>query len=255
MKIGVVGYGFVGNATAERLGGHELFILDPPKNYHDDISDCDIIFICINETNHEMSNLDKLVDTLVKLNDRCIFVIRTTVIPGTTDYLIQKYNRVFAFMPEFLTQKMAKFDTRYPDKLIIGAQEYGIFFILKNLFGNHQNLLHVKPIEAELGKLAMNTLATIKIVYAEELNALAKVLGAEYSNIYHIFQFDMRAQGGHLQPGLDGYRGADGKCLPKDSNFMVETGKKYNSRMSLTETAVKLNEMLLKFKNHGENNG
>ena len=250
MKIGIVGYGFVGKATAERLEGHELFILDPPENYNDDLSDCDIIFVCINETDPTMENINNLVETLVKLNNRCIFVIRTTVIPGTTDYLIQEYNRIFVFMPEFLTQKMSKFDTRYPDKLIIGAHEYGTYFILKNLFGNYKNTLHVKPIEAELGKLAINTLATIKVVYAEELNDLVKVLGIEYANIYNMFQFDLRAQGGHLQPSLDGYRGAGGKCLNKDSEFMAETGKKYNSRMSLTETAVALNKLYL-----GENHG
>jgi UDP-N-acetyl-D-mannosaminuronate dehydrogenase len=38
-------------------------------------------------------------------------------------------------------------------------------------------------------------------------------------------------------------------CLPKDSEFLVKTGELYNSRMSLLETAIKLNEMMLRFKN------
>jgi len=79
---------------------------------------------------------------------------------------------------------------------------------------------------------------------------LAKTIGAEYSNIYNILQFDMRTMGSHLIPGLDGYRGAGGKCLNKDSNFLVETGKKYNSKMSLLETTVKENEILLNMKGH-----
>jgi len=75
---------------------------------------------------------------------------------------------------------------------------------------------------------------------------LAKTIGAEYSNIYNILQFDMRTMGSHLIPGLDGYRGAGGKCLHKDSEFLAETGRKYNSKMSLTETAVALNKLYLK---------
>ena len=73
MKIGIIGNGFVGKATAERLEGHELFILDPPKGIEDDISNCDIVFVCINETDPSMENLNKVVENLVKQNERCFF--------------------------------------------------------------------------------------------------------------------------------------------------------------------------------------
>ena len=96
----------------------------------------------------------------------------------------------------------------------------------------------------------MNSLATIKVVFAEELFDLAQSLKADYNNIYKIFKADQNINPRHLLAGKDGYRGAGKKCLPKDSNFMVETGKKFNSRMSLLETAVKINEILLKVKQY-----
>jgi len=96
MKIGVVGYGFVGKATVKALRDKaEIKIHDPKLQYEDDLTDCDIIFICINETDHEMINLENLIKTLVTLNKKCFFVIRTTILAGMTDYLAEKYNRDF----------------------------------------------------------------------------------------------------------------------------------------------------------------
>jgi len=231
MKIGIVGNGFVGKATAGRLEGHELFILDPPKGMNDDISNCDIVFVCINETDPSMENLNKVVENLVKQNERCFFVIRTTVIPGTTDYLSKKYNREFVFMPEFLREWNAKYDTKYPDKVVIGTEHDGIFRLL-SIYFECKNILQVKPIEAELAKLALNSLATIKVVFAEELFDLAKTLKADYKNIYKIFQYDQNINERHLLAGKDGYRGADGKCVTPETKIYINNNIKKASEVN-----------------------
>jgi len=245
MKIGIVGYGIVGKATERRLAGNEFFILDPPLGFNDDISGCDIIFICINEKNSEMKTLDTIVKSLVLNNKKCFFVIRTTVVPGTTDRYIAEYRRMFVFMPEFLREWNAEYDSLYPDKTIVGTMDSGITEILSILFNG---ILQVKPIDAELAKLALNSLALIKVVFAEELHDLAMKLNADYGNIYKIFKLDQNINERHLLAGKDGYRGAGGKCLPKDSKFMAETGKIFNSRMSLLETAVAINKIMLRMK-------
>ncbi|MFW5793853.1 MAG: hypothetical protein ACOCWC_06170, partial [Bacteroidota bacterium] len=97
-------------------------------------------------------------------------------------------------------------------------------------------------------KLALNSLATIKVVFAEELFDLAQNLKADYNNIYKVFETDQNINSRHLIAGKDGYRGADGKCLRKDSGFLAETSKRFNSRMNLLDTAIKINEMMLRFK-------
>ncbi len=247
MKIGVVGYGFVGKSTVKALRDKaEIKIHDPKLQYEDDLTDCNIIFICINETDPEMVNLENLIKILVTLNKKCFFVIRTTVLAGITDYLAEKYNREFVFMPEFLREWNFEYDTDHPDKIVIGTKDDKIFELLSILFKVNCPIIQVSPTEAELAKLALNSLATIKVVFAEELFDLAQNLKADYNNIYKIFEADQNINPRHLIAGKDGYRGADGKCLKKDSNFLVETSKKFNSRMSLLETAVKINEILLK---------
>ena len=245
MKIGIVGYGIVGKATERRLAGNEFFILDPPLGFNDDISGCDIIFICINEKNSEMKTLDTIVKSLVLNNKKCFFVIRTTVVPGTTDRYIAEYRRMFVFMPEFLREWNAEYDSLYPDKTIVGTMDSGITEILSILFNG---ILQVKPIDAELAKLALNSLALIKVVFAEELYDLATKLNADYGNIYKIFKLDQNVNERHLLVYKDGYRGANGKCLPKDSDFLAETGKYNNTPLNLLETAIAINKFMLRYK-------
>ena len=76
LEIGIVGYGIVGKATHKILGeGNNISILDPEKGYKNDITHCDIIFICINEKDQSMENLISLIDILASQNKKCLFVI------------------------------------------------------------------------------------------------------------------------------------------------------------------------------------
>lgn len=251
MKIGIVGYGYVGKATERMLPkNYEVVVKDPKMGFEDvenKISDCDIVFIAINETDVSMSNLFQLVNELVQNNAKGIIIIRTTVLPGTIDKLIQRYLRSFVYMPEFLREWNYEYDSEHPDKIIIGTNNKEIFIKLSKLFIHKRvPIIQVKPVEAELAKLSLNALATMKVVFAEELYDLAITLGADYQNIYRIFELDRNVNVRHLVPGKDGYRGADGKCLPKDTSFLIQSGIDNNSRMLLLETAKIINDYMLR---------
>ena len=250
LGIGIVGYGVVGEATVRLLREKQnISILDPEIGHADDITNCDIIFICINEKSHTMENLNKLVDQIVIRNKKALIVIRTTVIPGTTDRLTKRHKREFVFMPEFLREWNAKDDALNPDKIVIGTENEHNYEMLKALFQQITpgKIIQVKPIEAELAKVALNSLALIKVVFAEELYDLTETLSADYENIYKIFKLDQNINERHLTPKKDDYRGADGKCLSKDTDFLIQLGKK-KSRMALLETAQILNNLFLKTK-------
>ena len=251
LEIGIVGVGIVGEATAKVLEKHAVIKKnDPAQGYRDDISNCDIIFICINEKDIGMTDLSELVKALTEQNEKCFFVIRTTVVPGTTDRLAKKFNRDFVFMPEFLREWSVTKDTFDPDKIVIGTEDKGIFETLATLFSDIiylNRIVKTKPIEAELAKVALNSMALIKVVFAEELFDLAKSLGADYRNIYRIFKYDQNVNERHLKACDRGYRGANGKCLPKDTEFLIRAGEG-KSKMALLETAKILNDLFLKAK-------
>lgn len=252
MKAGIVGYGFVGKATARNINTKaSLSMLDPDIGYTDDISDCNIVFICINETDNSMKNLEKLVEELIEKNRKCFFVIRTTVTPGTTDRFIRKYKRDFLFMPEFLREWNAEYDSIYPDKIVIGTEKINLYTIMQDLFKDAispEKMIRITPTEAELSKLALNSLALLKVVFAEELYSLADGLKADYHNIYEVFKLDRNINARHLLAGKDGYRGANGKCLPKDTSFLIHTGRENQNRISILETAEIINKFLLRMR-------
>jgi UDPglucose 6-dehydrogenase len=254
MQIGIVGLGVVGNVTYNILQSkHSMRILDPDKGFNNNISNCDIIFICINEKDPTMKNLDNLIAVLVKTNMRAIFVIRTTVIPGTTDRYIKTYNRDFVYMPEFIREWNVKYDTLHPDKIVIGTENQEIWGQLYGMFSYHfpnTIIIQVKPIEAEIAKLALNSLALIKVVYAEQLYDVVEKYKCDYGNIYRIFNSDQNINARHLFAGKDGYRGADGKCLPKDAEFLLNSSGASN--MGLLKLAIELNKHYLKEGNNDE---
>ena len=255
MEIAIVGLGVVGNALYELLN-YQFFNIkryDPDKKYKDKIDNADVIFVCINDKSEDMNSIREAVKYIVKENKKAMIVLRTTLVPGTTDALILEHKRIIVYMPEFLREWNVTNDMINPDKIVIGTEDNKAFETLINIFRFNKNIvlpddiIQVKPVEAEIAKLALNSLYLIKVVFAEEIYDLAEHFEADYDKIYRIFQSDRQINERHLIPGHDGYRGAGGKCLPKDSDFMLHTAKlKEENGMELLRMAIKLNKKYLK---------
>ena len=57
-------------------------------------------------------------------NEKTIFLVRSTVVPGTTRKLKEKYNTLrLVFNPEFLTERSANFDFINQTRFILGGDE------------------------------------------------------------------------------------------------------------------------------------
>ena len=137
-KIGVVGNGFVGGAVkfgfSPQVGcDAEVRVYDknPAKSTHtleETINESDFIFVSVpTPANEDGSiNIDVLDKALSDINDvsnrdNCI-LIRSTIVPGTTRKLQQKYSQLnLLFNPEFLTERSAIFDFINHHRFIIGS--------------------------------------------------------------------------------------------------------------------------------------
>jgi len=255
MNIGIIGLGIIGNALYQILSDkfQDIKRYDPVKGFNDELTDADVIFICINDKSKDMSLIREVVKGVVKENKKAIIVLRTTVLPGTTDSLILEHNRIIVFMPEFLIEEKALEDMREPDKVIIGTQNNEAFVYLLKLMSKAivcNYFIKVRPVEAELAKLVLNSLATIKVVFAEEIYDLSNALEADYNNIYKIIGMDKNINARHLIANKDGYRGAGGKCLPKDIGFLCNIAKKMSINIPLVDLAKELNLHYLKMRDN-----
>lgn len=230
MRVGIVGCGVVGGATALAVehGGHAVARWDPPKNLLDDIAICDLIFFCLNTQEPEHTTLREAMAQAATVNPDALFAIRSTVVPGTTDAIAKELGRPVVFVPEFLREATATTDALYPDKMVIGTHNpvhaRGVAMAMSGVF-DPERMTVVKPVEAELAKLGLNALALLKVVYANELYDVAQAYGAEYGAILRIFAQDQNINVRHLNPLTGGYRGAAGKCLPKDAAFLVHSAR------------------------------
>ena len=103
----------------------------------------------------------------------------------------------------------------------------------------------IKPVEAELLKVALNALYTVKVVFGNELYDICQAYGADYYKLFEAFKLDKYINPMHLDPLYDNYRGAAGKCLPKDIKFLIRAGTNKKIFPQLILKANEENEDLL----------
>lgn len=229
--IGLIGLGVVGGVLRDhlqKLDPYEIRIrkFDPDKEWTDDLSDCDAVFISVPADTKEdyTQDLSHIYHSLVLLKsvlkhlDTPIF-IRSSVLPGTCDKLSKDYGLTIYAMPEFLTERTASADFQ-TQGLIVGGREsmpYSTMALLRDLFPNKAQSL-VRNTEAELIKYSHNCFAAVKVNYFNMISEVCEELGIDYgtvrSNTVTISKF---FNPNHtMVPGPDHKIGYGGKCLPKD---------------------------------------
>lgn len=253
MELGIVGCGVIGNSLISLLEdmGHIVQRYDPPKGYGCDISRCKIVFVCVpTKADMKFEDVKMAVNYINSKNKKGIIAIRSTIMPGMTDEFIKKHKREFVYLPEFLRERTAFLDEICPDKIIVGTREREVFEIFKKLFkrvvDNKNKIIMMKPVEAELLKVALNSLYTIKVVFGNELYDICQKYGADYYKLFEAFELDRYINAMHLDPLFDDYRGAGGKCLSKDIKFLIKAALNKTVFPDVIIEADRENDNLLK---------
>ncbi len=149
MKIGIIGMGFVGGATAKVLSKyHKIIPYDKFKKTYNSPSkliDAKIIFICVPTPMSKSGEIDYFaihnsMETLeevfedVKHANRPLVVLRSTAVSGTTASLSNQYNFSFAFNPEFLRQDFAIEDMKESNRVVIGVARVKDYKLIKEIY-------------------------------------------------------------------------------------------------------------------------
>jgi UDP-glucose 6-dehydrogenase len=215
MKVIVQGAGVVGRPTGMILerAGHEVAYHDPALGL-DATGPADVCVVCC-------PCIDGMLpDVLCRANE---YVVRSTVLPKAFDALPvgKRYH-----WPEFLTERTAEYDALHPDKLIWGSDTpVRGELMARRLLGAHFDSAPFvwMPIEAScITKLGINTIYTAKVLLA---NALYDALEGDediYRHVLEGLRLDKRINLTHTNIWQDGFRGAGGKCLPKDTGLLAK---------------------------------
>jgi len=250
-KLGIIGVGMVGGALAKVLPQPLLYDKYKKLGSLREINQAEIIFICVPTPYDKKKGFDlSYVEEAFKIiKGRKIIVIKSTVLPGTTEYFQRKYPRhKILFNPEFLTEITADQDMRYPDRQIVGYTQKS-YNVAKDIL----QILPLAPFEriipateAEMVKYFGNCWFSVKVVYANQMYDLCQKLGIDYNRVMECAAADKRIGRSHLDVFHKGYRGYGGKCLPKDIRALIQKGDELGVDLKLLKMAEKINQILTK---------
>lgn len=268
-KIGIVGWGFVGQATGKGLAKNKtnkIFVYDKqrtsPLTLSQVVSQSEFIFICVptpmfsDYSGMSMEIVDEVVGEialLAKGTDK-IVIVKSTVLPGTVAEYIKKYPKVnFAMNPEFLTQNNANKDFLNPARTVIGASSCKVGERIERLYqtilSKDQPYYIMDTTSAEVTKYMSNLTLASKVILANEFYAISKKVGANYDIVRRAVEADPRI-GTHLKaPGPDGNFGFGGSCFPKDMIGILGVARKLKIDVSVLEAVWKKNLKVRKDRN------
>jgi len=158
--------------------------------------------------------------------NRNIFVIRSTVIPGTARALAEEFDAMVVSNPEFLSEQTWKQDAKHPKMVVVGADDIPARNAVLGLWKRVKTPLKVitDTVTAETIKYAFNTFFATKVVFANQLYDICVNNGANYNTIRDALHRHPWGSKNHLRVIHKGGRGAGGRCLPKDLAAFAKYG-------------------------------
>lgn len=254
MKIAIIGYGYVGKAIGEFFKDKfYLEVYDPNvSSFKDRFGDscitatkeqvnvCDLAIICVPTPMLESGKVDtSIVEETMKWLKTPLIMIKSTVPPGTTCRLANEYDMKdrLVFSPELIGEGGYPLPVweRMPHPTDMKQHHYFTFG------GSKEAVKKVIPFftkvrgpfceyritdstTAELSKYMENVWIATKVTFCNEMYDIAENIGVDYNELRELWLADGRVGKSHTIVYPD-KRGFTGKCIPKDTNGLVEFSK------------------------------
>lgn len=231
----------------------------------EDISDCAVVLVCV-QTPPKPSGainleiLKKAVRSLALVFARSpltrTVVIRSTVIPGTTDKVVTPIFKKIAkktyitFNPEFLREGSAMKDFLNPDRIVIGTHSKEAGKILRHLYEPFSApIIITTPATAELSKYASNIVLATLISFSNEIARICEhTFDADVEDVLNIVHQDRRfrsSPGEVAAVGIVSYLkagcGFGGSCFPKDLSAFIAYARSRGEEPKLLKAVEVIN--------------
>lgn len=183
-----------------------------------------------------------------------LVVIVSTVMPGTMVERILPALETAAgrklgdalglcYMPEFVALGSVLDDMRHPDLALIGeastADGDRLLAIMEALWEQTPTITRMNFVNAELAKIAINTMVTAKISFANQIAELCEKLpGGNAFDVVRAIGADRRIGTAYLKPAL----GFGGPCFPRDNAALIALGRALDVATELPEATQQVNQ-------------
>ncbi len=253
-KVGVVGGGVVGIAMVN-LCGPETVVYDPNKpelaGNKDKINDCDVVFVCVPTAMKGDGSCDtSIVEDAVAWIKAPLLIIRSTVAPGTTDRLREKYGKHVVFQPEYLGETVGHVFGNMAERqfVVLGGTPEDVsktadFY--KHYYNSTVQFYIGDALTAEVCKYMENAFYAVKVTFLNEFYDIAKAHGVDFNQLRELWLADTRISRDHSFVYPDD-RGFSGKCLPKDCNAIVHSTRQHGYEPEFMAACLKINEKFRK---------
>ena len=271
-KVAIIGYGYVGKAIVQFFEDKFVINIYDPNvdtwtdkrgrllvtNSKEEINSCDLAVICVPTPMIEgTGKVDtSIVEETMQWLKAPLIMIKSTVPPGTTKGLAKKYgleNRL-VFSPELIGEGGYPLpvyqgmphptDMKQHHYFTFGGERTAIkkiipfFTMVRGPFCEYKI---TDATTAELSKYMENVWIATKVTFCNELYDIAEMLGVDYNELREIWVADGRVGKSHTIVYPD-KRGFGGKCIPKDTNGLVEFAKTNGYEPVLLNAVLKANK-------------
>ena len=220
------------------------------------IKKSDIVFIAVGTPTakdgvsadlSQVFSVARLISKRIKSHK--IIVTKSTVPIGTGDKIEKILNKnkkkgLFTIIsnPEFLREGEAIKDFKYPDRVVIGANDKRFIKIFNELYRPIINkgaaFVSCSRRAAELIKYASNAFLATKISFINEIANLCEKVNVNIDDVALGIGLDKRIGSRFLRAGP----AYGGSCFPKDTKALAKVGKNYNSPLSIINSVINFNE-------------
>ncbi len=183
-------------------------------------------------------------------------VVRSTVLPGTTESLVVPALRSggarrrgaplhVAVNPEFMREGSALRDFAHPPLTLVGAASPAAEAFLRALYADVEApFVSTRIRTAEMVKYVANAFHALKVCFANEVADVCTALGADGAEVMRIFALDrkLNLSEAYLRPGF----AFGGSCLPKDVRALLHAARSRDILPPLLSTILPSNEAQLR---------
>lgn len=237
--------------------------LKPTTDLEGAVMNSSVSFVCVGTPSRPDGSIDlsevrevagKIGGALAKRDDYHVVVVRSTVVPGTTEEVVipalERFSgkRVgFRFgvcmIPEFLREGQAVKDFLFPRNIGVVIGEYDkrsgdSVFELYRAFD--AEIMRTNLRTAEMIKYARNSYLAKDVSFANEIANVCQRCGADYLQVKKGMEMDARiGKGRFLEAGI----GFGGSCFPKDVKALVAKAVQVGVEPKLLKATLEVNDL------------
>lgn len=260
--IAIIGHGYVGQAIEAYFQEKFDIVLYDPLKGHDDkdaVNKADLAVVCVPTNMLPDGSVDlSIVREIFSWLKTPHIVLKSTVPPGTTQTLIVEYKleQRMVFSPEFIGEggypiphwegKPHPTDMKLHHHLIFGGSDTArktIIPFFERVSGPFAHYHQTDATTAELMKYMCNTWIATKVTFCNEFYDIADTLGVNWQELRELWLTDKRVEPSHTLVYKEN-RGFGGKCIPKDTNGLVELLRSKSYEPELLSSVLKVNKRL-----------